>query len=40
MRADISKMIVPKPVEIDANISSSEFEELLGLAAKWDDEAE
>ena len=40
LRADISKMIVPKPVEIDANISSSEFEELLGLASKWDDETE
>lgn len=37
LRNDISKMIVPKPVEIDAAIEASEFEALLGLCSKWDD---
>lgn len=38
IRVELSKMIVPKPVEIDATIQSSDFEELLGLCNKWDDE--
>lgn len=37
LRNDISKMIVPKPVEIDATIDASEFETLLGFCSKWDD---
>lgn len=35
---EMSKMIVPKPVEIDANVNASDFEELIGLARKYDDE--
>lgn len=38
IRRDLSKMIVPKPVEIDATIQSSDFEELMNLCSKWDDE--
>ncbi len=38
IRVELSKMIVPKPVEIDATIQHSDFEELLGLCNKWDDE--
>ncbi len=38
VRNDLTKMIVPKPVEIDATIESSDFEALLGMASKWDDE--
>lgn len=38
IRVELSKMIVPKPVEIDATIQSSDFEQLLGLCNKWDDE--
>lgn len=38
LRADISKMIVPKPVEIDATIQATDFEMLVGIANKWDDE--
>lgn len=38
VRNDLTKMIVPKPVEIDATIEASDFEALLGMASKWDDE--
>jgi hypothetical protein len=38
VRNELTKMIVPKPVEIDATIESSDFEALLGLCSKWDDE--
>lgn len=38
LRNEISKMIVPKPVEIDATINADDFQELLGLAHKFDDE--
>lgn len=38
IRVELSKMIVPKPVEIDATIQSSDFEKLLVLCNKWDDE--
>lgn len=39
VRNDLTKLIVPKPVEIDATIEASDFEALLGMASKWDDEA-
>ena len=39
LRNELTKMIVPKPVEIDATIEASDFEALLGMASKWDDEA-
>lgn len=35
---EMSKMIVPKPVEIDASIEVSDFNILLGECSKWDDE--
>ena len=35
---DLSKMVVPKPVEIDATIEASDFEQLLGICSKWNDE--
>lgn len=36
---ELSKMIVPKPVEIDATLNTDEFEKLMALSHKWDDEA-
>ena len=35
---ELSKMIVPKPVEIDASINASGFDELMKLCSKYDDE--
>lgn len=37
---ELSKMIVPKPVEIDATLNTDEFENLMALSHKWDDEAD
>ena len=38
VRQDLMKMIVPKPVEVDASINESNFEKLLGIISQWDDE--
>jgi len=38
VRNELTKLIVPKPVEIDATIEASDFETLLGICTKWDDE--
>lgn len=38
VRNDLTKLIVPKPVEIDANVNMDDFEILLGQCSKWDDE--
>ena len=38
LRNELTKLIVPKPVEIDATIEASDFEVLLGMCSKWDDE--
>lgn len=38
VRNDLSKMIVPKPVEVDTSLSDSQFERLIGLASKWSDD--
>jgi hypothetical protein len=35
---EMSKMIVPKPVEVDATFNNEEFEKLMALSHKWDDE--
>lgn len=35
---ELSKMIVPKPVEIDASINETNFQKLMGLCSKWDDD--
>lgn len=38
VRNDLTKLIVPKPVEIDAEIEVSDFKILLGQCSQWDDE--
>ena len=38
VRNDLTKLIVPKPVEIDATMNQSQFEKLCGLAAVWSDD--
>ena len=38
VRSDLMKMIVPKPIEVDATLEVSDFETLLGQANKWNDE--
>ena len=35
---ELSKMVVPKPVEVDATMNEDQFKQLLGLCAKYDDE--
>ncbi len=35
---ELSKMVVPKPVEIDATVDASDFETLLEFAHKYNDE--
>lgn len=34
---EMSKMIVPKPIEVDATLNNEEFEELMAFSHKWDD---
>ena len=36
---EMSKMIVPKPVEVDMSMDEDNFKALLGMAHKFDDEA-
>lgn len=38
LRNELSKMIVPKPVDVDFSIDESDFKTLMGLCSKWDDE--
>lgn len=38
VRQDLMKMIVPKPVEVDASVNLSNFEKMLGIISQWDDE--
>ena len=38
LSVELSKMIVPKPVEIDATMNVDDFKILLGQCSKWDDE--
>ena len=38
IRQEMMKMIVPKPVEIDASMNESQFAQLMGKAAAWDDD--
>lgn len=35
---ELSKMIVPKPVEADLTVNESNFKKLIGLCTQWDDE--
>ena len=39
LRNELSKMVVPKPVDVDLSIDESDFKTLMGLCSKWDDEA-
>lgn len=38
VRNELTKMIVPKPVEVDSSINLSNFEKMLGIISKWDDD--
>ena len=38
VRQDLMKMIVPKPVEVDASVNLSNFEKMLGIINQWDDD--
>ena len=38
VRNELTKLIVPKPVEIDASVDMDDFKILLGQCSKWDDE--
>jgi hypothetical protein len=38
LSVELSKMIVPKPVEIDATMNVDDFQVLLCQCTKWDDE--
>ena len=37
VRHEMSKMIVPKPVEVDATINETNFEKMLAICSQWDD---
>ncbi len=36
IRTELSKMIVPKPVEADLHLTQDEFDSLLGLFSQYD----
>lgn len=38
LRNELSKMVVPKPVEVDATVNESQFKQLIGLASVWSDD--
>jgi len=38
VRQDLMKLIVPKPVDLDVSMDKTDFETLLGMASKWNDE--
>ena len=38
VRNELTKMIVPKPVEVDASVNLSNFEKMLGIISQWDDD--
>ncbi len=38
IRTELSKMIVPKPVEVDMSVNESDFEALKEIFGQWDDE--
>ena len=38
VRHEMSKMIVPKPVEVDATINETNFEKMLAICSQWDDD--
>lgn len=38
IRQEMMKMIVPKPVEVDATINETNFEKMLAICSQWDDD--
>ncbi len=38
IRTELSKMIVPKPVEVDHSINNSDFQALRDIFGQWDDD--
>ena len=38
IRTELSKMVVPKPVEIDASVNESNFARLIAICNNWDDD--
>lgn len=38
IRTELSKMIVPKPVEVDHSINETDFDTLVKLFGEWDEE--
>ena len=34
----LTKLIVPKPLDVDISLDESDFKTLMGLCSKWDDE--
>ena len=34
---NLTKLIVPKPVDVDLSLDESDFKSLMGLCSKWDD---
>lgn len=40
IRQEMSKMVVPKPLEVDTTLNTEDFEKLMAFSHKWDDEAE
>ena len=35
---NLTKLIVPKPLDVDVSLDESDFKALMGLCSKWDDE--
>ena len=38
IRTELSKMIVPKPIDVDLSVSESDFQALKDIFAQWDEE--
>lgn len=38
IRTELSKMIVPKPVDVDLSVSESDFNALNEIFGQWDDD--
>ena len=38
IRHELTKLIVPKPVEVDATINETNFEKMLAICSQWDDD--
>lgn len=35
---ELTKLIVPKPVDVDMTVNSSQFDDMMGIVSKWSDE--